>query len=187
MEDKRQALLSGRWAVLLAAVLAMGAVAATGCGGGGDEASNSAGGSGASGPKVVASAMSDAQFLKRANAICVKLRGASLSQLTTFAAKYQKEGRPEGVLLREMMRKVVVPRIKRETAELAKLGAPADRMAQLQEFVDLQTQGTEKALAMGSPKSLEAIAKNFDAAGTKARALGIANCDNGAASSSKGS
>lgn len=203
MERQRKVLIV-RFAMLVAAALLVaGLVVGCGSGGGGDEtgstdsASKAAGGSadsaggeaapessaegGSGAPEVAESSLSKAEFVKRANALCSKERTKNFKQLTVFAGKHAAEGKPESTLLKDLVREVLLPRIEREIAGIAELGAPAGERAQVEAILEAQQKAVDEAAELANPKTLAQVESYFAKAGAMAKAYGISTCDNSSA------
>lgn len=186
--------MSGRLRMAIAAAIAVVMLAA-GCGGGSGSGSGSGGGgagaaaageeggseSTPSAPEAAESSLTRAQFVKKANALCSGERSESFQELTSFAQRHAKEGKPERTLLKDMVREAILPRIERELRKLAELGAPAGDEEEVQEFLTAEYEAYKRALALEEPKTLQQVEHLFAKAGAMARAYGIDACDNGGA------
>lgn len=171
-------------AFALATVIAAGA--AGGCGGG----SGSGGSGGAEGsegggasaqaaanvPEVSGSSISKEEFVKRANALCVKEGDRFIEEAAGFGERYEAQGKPPAGELAHLVDEVFLPKVEREIKKIAAMGAPSGDEEAVAAVLAAKQEGIEKARALRDPKSLAQVDTQFADARTLAKEYGIGNC-----------
>jgi hypothetical protein len=125
-----------RWIVLGAGTFVVALIVA-GCGGGGSDVSTSA--------------ISEAAFVKKADAICQK----GSERMAGSFAKYLKKDEvthPSKAVQEKLVVKVLIPSVRREVKELQALGAPSGDEDRVAEIVKALEEGVETA--EGNPEAV---------------------------------
>jgi hypothetical protein len=149
----------------LAAAMAV-AVIAMGCGSDEDSGSASAGDS---------SSLSKAEFVKQANAACLKPRETALQEVAAYSQKHRSEGLSDTLLGRKAIKVVLLKTFEEEIAALRALGAPEGD----EEEIDAMLAATQSALdeAKELPKtSSKEVESYFGDADKKLRQYGLTGC-----------
>lgn len=196
-----------RLSTLLAVAMAIAALAA-GCGGGssgdesgsGKDASTGAAPAGAEGPTsseglgsregsgpsgsengttVTTSALSKAQFVKKANAICRREREELLTGLGTYFNEHKSKGKSPAETFADANRAVYLPIIEADIAKIRALGAPDGDEEEIEAFLEAQQEGVEELGEQKEVKSRFQIEAIFKPAGDLAREYGLKDCANG--------
>jgi hypothetical protein len=120
----------------LNALLAVGlatVVALAGCGGSGSA-------------DTTAAAISKAEFIKKADAICAKGQKRSQSELNAFAKENNASGAKEPTTAEwaEIGTQILVPALQRQLDEVRQLGSPAKDEEQIDEYLDQSEEAIEK-------------------------------------------
>ncbi len=141
-------------------------VAVAGCGGG--SSSSSTGGE-----------ISDAGFVKQANAICEEGKKQSLEEMSAYVKKHKGEGGGSGQQtlgkLREAIQAVIVPAIQTQAEEIRALKAPEGDEAKVDAFLAALEEGVETA-EEASGSSTAPFAQSFKRSAELAHEYGLDGC-----------
>ena len=157
-----------RAALLLLVVTAMAVV---GCGD--DSDSDAADGS------IETSSLSKAQFVKRANAICVKGNKKVVARLGAYLGKNASKKQGEEELNADAAKAVIVPEIESQIEEIRALGAPSGDEEQIEAFLVAQQEALDSLSSAKRVSFTEELNKTFEEAGDLAVEYGISNCNYG--------
>jgi hypothetical protein len=167
--------VAARSTMLLALTMAIAAVAA-GCGsGGGDSSSSEASSSTAAGSSLKTSSLSKAEFVKKANAICVHERGDILAKFDAYFKQHKGEKGTEEVFA-DMIHVVLLPSIERDIAKIRALGAPEGDEASVELFLAEQQKAIETVAKAKRISEEEPLSRYFEAPSKLARAYGLEGC-----------
>lgn len=150
---------------VLAVALAL-CVAVGGCGGGG---STSSGGS-----------LSRSEFVAKANAVCKKERHDVLNEIGAYMEAHSSEGESPAALNAGMVKAVLLPTIKAETADIEALSAPAADQKRVAGFLAAQRAAIAEVARLRSVGAIEDVEEHFDKASDQMRVYGISSCANSA-------
>jgi ABC-type glycerol-3-phosphate transport system substrate-binding protein len=127
--------LSKRLIAMLAAVLAV-AVVAAGCGGSDDSSSATT---------ETAAALSKAEFIKQADAICTKGNESIETEANEFAEENNvNTKKPKRAQQEEVIIDVVAPGVRRQGEEIAELGAPSGDEEEIDAIVAAVEEGADE-------------------------------------------
>jgi hypothetical protein len=136
-------------------------------------------GAGSGGSKAAPSSPAKAQFIKRANAACGRERARAFREAVSYGRKHRSESKSASKLVTGLVNDVFLPKVERQNAAIAKLGAPAGDEARIDAFLADQAKGIDEVAGLSEVKSLDQMERHFAAAGKLARTYGIAACANG--------
>jgi hypothetical protein len=170
-----------KYTVLLPIALAVVALAA-GCGGSsGSTSAGAAGSSGAgsaAGGPVTTSSITKAEFIKRANAICVRGRNRRLREMRQVVAKRPENagGEYSRELIVDVVREVFAPTMERQVAEFRALGAPAGDAKEVEAIVAAYERAVAAARELRSEKDKGPVDEAIGEAGSLAEKYGFKEC-----------
>lgn len=127
-------------------------------------------------PEVGTAEMSQEEFVKRANAACTKESTHFIEEVTQFSQRYEEQKKPEAGLLNQIVAQIYLPRVEREIAAVAALGAPSGEQGQVEAILVAKQEGIERAEALSHPKSIVQVEAQFDEAQKLAQEYGIHSC-----------
>ena len=158
--------------VLLAGVLAV-ALILVGCGGGSSDSTSASSDSSTS-------ALSKAEFIKKADAICKAGGKRTQEEFAAYIEEKKLSGKkePTEAQYAEVSDEIQVPALKRQAEEIRALGAPAGDEDQITELVDAVDEGIENVEAADPQKALESASPMFAEADKLAVAYGLKVCGN---------
>jgi len=135
-------------------------------------------GSGTSSSNLQTSALTKAQFVKRANAICTEGLEQIPLDLSTYLGKHASDpGRSEGVVEAEAVKKTVLPKVKTKMEEIRALGSPSGDEEQVEAFLTSMQEAVE---SLESRKRLRSLAEDLGQAFVQesnlAREYGVSSC-----------
>jgi hypothetical protein len=194
--------LTARSMTLLAAAF-VAVVLATGCGGGGGDStstgasgsagatagggsesgSNSSAESGSGGESSGAGGLSESslskeEYVKQASAACNKEREGLIEEVAAYLEKHGSDNLPEGVLIANMAKQVVLPVVEAEVETVRSFGAPAGDEQKVEALLASQEAAVEEVKGLKTAKSLEEVEAHFDSATKEFRAYGFTACTN---------
>ena len=166
---------------LAASLAVLGAITMIGMGCGGGDDSSSTSGSTATESSTVASSGDKAEFIKAAEALCLKKRQGSFERIAAYEKKHGSEGLPPAVLGQKAIRAVVLATIDEEIDGLRALEPPAGEeeevealLASLQKTLEKARSRTKKLAVQQAPAAL--ISAVFHAADKELKAYGLLAC-----------
>lgn len=157
------------------------ALVITGCGGGSDDETSSAGGDTSLAKSNNEVAPDKAEFVKQAEAICNKSNTERFNEAVKYRKKYAKELDTMSPIPREekIISAVVLPSVQKEAEELGELVPPKGDEKKIAEIVSLVEKGVKEAEKDPYSISFEVPSEYpFREAGLKIRAYGINDCRN---------
>jgi hypothetical protein len=132
--------VSKRIIAMLAGALAIAIVA--GCGGGGDSTTGSD-----------SSSLTEAEFIKQADAICEKGDKESSKEVEAFVEENNVDtNKPTTKQQEEVITEVVAPNVQGQVEQISELGAPSGDEKKIEAMVDAVEEGVEEIEA--DPKKL---------------------------------
>jgi hypothetical protein len=155
-------------AVLVIAICAL----AVGCGDDNDSAS-----AGSDGHSITTSSLGKKQFIKKANTACSETREGLLEKLSSYAER--NKGIPEGVLIADAFRAVMVPAAEEEIAAIRKLGAPEGDEEKIEAILTAQQQGIDEVKQVKRAKTLTEFSDHFQASDEQLKEYGLTICMKG--------
>lgn len=149
----------------MAAVMA-GAALAAGCGGDDSDAEGAD-------TTVTTSSLSKAQFVKKAEALCLQEEKRLYARLKAYGNKNPAEGGvSEGP---EAVRKILLPPIQRQIDELRELGAPRGEEKQLETYLDALQEAVDTIDEKGLSSSDE-LGRAYKRPNELVRKYGLKEC-----------
>ena len=146
--------------------IVLGAIVA-GCGGGDDSSS--------SGGDETAAALSKAEFIKQADAICLKGNESIASEAEDFAEENDVDTEdPTEAQQEEVVSEVVGPGVRQQAEEINELAAPSGDEAEIEAMVKAVESGAEELEE--EPKALLEGENPLGEASKLARAYGLKEC-----------
>lgn len=124
-------MLDMRFAVVSLGVFAM-LLGFAGCGGG-------------NGDQTTTASIGKAEFVKEANAICVKGEEKLHSDFVAFSNEKNDNPNPSKAEYEEFIDRVIAPNMSRQTAEIRALGVPAGDEVRVDELLSAAEEGLQKA------------------------------------------
>jgi hypothetical protein len=155
---------------VLAAIAAFALVA--GCGGGSTARSSE------STPPVTTSSLSKAEYVKAADAGCVKKKKGLLESASDYLGKRVSEGVERRVALADLGRAVMLPSVEAEVAVIRKLGAPAGDEGEIEAILAAEQQAIDQVKRLKEAKSVYKIVRHFYAVDRMLFGYGITECTN---------
>jgi hypothetical protein len=158
--------LSKRLITALFGVLVL-ALLAAGCGGGGDDSSGDG--------TESASSLTKAEFIKQGDEICQKGDAAIEEEANEFAEENGIDTeKPTEAQQEEVITQVVGPAIKRQSEEIADLGAPEGEQEAVDDIVEAVGRGADEIEE--DPKAVLEGKNPLTEAGKLAKAFGFKQC-----------
>lgn len=168
--------MTARLTILLSAIVISIAIVA-GCGGGGD-----ATGANTSGVTITTSSLSRDEFIAQASKACQRLRKNLLKRVLAYLNQHEKAQNQtrseETKVFADMTRFVLLPTIRKEMAEIRKLGAPAGDEDEVEAFLDTQQEAVDAVAKLKHIVSRFEIERYFTAAEKLFREYGLDKCAN---------
>jgi len=183
--------VTARLAILLvAALVAAGAVVGCGDDEEGDaqtagatsaETAEGASEEGGGDTAIATSSLSKKEFLKEANAACVKRQKGALGSLTAYEEANPANEKPLEEWYADMIRAVILPPIEEEIEEIRAIGAPAGDEQQVEAFLEAEQKDVEEVAALESVKTPLVVEDHFVESGDLAREYGLDRCSHSGA------
>lgn len=161
--------LGATMAVAMAIVLV-----AVGCGSSGGGEGDSASGSGSA--EAVSSSPEQAEFVKQANAACLKEREDTLTQVGVYKNKYSSEGLSEEALTRKAIKTAILQTLEEEINALQELQPPEGDEEKVEAMLAAQQATFEEAKKQQAKLSTAAIEASFADSDEDLRAYGLTSC-----------
>jgi hypothetical protein len=156
---------------LLILVLALGALAVSGCGGGDDDGED--GSSNASAP-IPTSSIDKTEFIEQANAICKPGKVRLVKAVVGYQKKHLNEASVK--VVPNAARTVIGPELEAQIEQIRELGAPSGDADEIEKYFALLMDGVDEIIAKKPPTFNEAE-RMLQPAGNSARQYGIDQCE----------
>lgn len=143
---------------------------AAGCGGTSDGAD-----------EVTASSLSMAEFVKQADAACVKRQEEAREDFIAYSERVAKSGETTAereAHLATVAETIVMPGLQQQVEDIRALGAPKGKEGEVEALLLALEEGAEKVRAQPK-RSIEESEKLLEPAGELARNLGLKACGTG--------
>lgn len=149
------------------------ALIAAGCGGG-DESEP------ASGSAVNSTQLNSKEFVKRANAICMRERADSFNQVAAYTREHRSEGLSEDALLKAATKAVLTQTVEDELAALRALEPSAPELSEFEAILAELRLAVEKVKREeGKSRTARDVTRDLGAADERLEALGLRRCRKG--------
>jgi hypothetical protein len=149
----------------LAAIFAIAAFA-NGCGGGGDSSNEG----------IATSSLSKSQFVKQANALCIREKTSAVKKVIPSIQKLRSEGLPELDAALKTMKTILVPMSETQIAGIRDLGAPAGDEKEIGAALEAQEEALDELKEQDKLKNPEETSRAFAEPTAILKSYGLEKC-----------